>query len=459
MVLETMDQEERAVRLPRNLPLTGGDYFILALDHQMRRSGLPGNICRLMVDLDGSLNVDLLRSAIDATGLGHSLGGMRLSRRMPFSAPHWRLDGSRGIIPIMEHRTGGMENPEYPRSIGGITRLFGPRKTPLLGFDLFHGDNDQTTLVLTWHHGLMDAHGAELFLRLIDHHSARYDEPAKRGGGDIKVILPDHRPPWWTQPAKRWRFARRSLFLIDKVCRPPIASVGASSSGAANGNRYHRIIFTEEESRRIDWACDRAGAGFQRSLYFLAAAMRAFHRVRLVNGGGDGAYVVPMPLDCRKRCSRGPLLSNQVSFLFFRADPEQLESLPKLIRSLSQQMMEMIRCEASTSFATALDFFRHIPLPVYSRLIGGPTGGKMASFYFSDTGLNLHGMDTFLRRSITDLIHLAPVPMPPGLGIITGRFRERLYLILSWVSPCLNPDEQQLMAASLSHDLLTGGLE
>jgi hypothetical protein len=31
--------------LPRHLQLTGGDYFILAIDRQMRRAGLPGNVC------------------------------------------------------------------------------------------------------------------------------------------------------------------------------------------------------------------------------------------------------------------------------------------------------------------------------------------------------------------------------------------------------------------------------
>jgi hypothetical protein len=351
-----------------------------------------------------------------------------------------------------------MEIPNHPLPAGAIDRILGVRRAPMLAFDLIHGLNVQSTMVLTWHHGLMDAYGAELLLRLIDS-SVSQNVPPNREVFDTRQILFDTPPSGWSQLANRGRFARKSLFLIDEVCRPPIASIGLKSPGSVKSNMYRRIRFTEEETSRIDSACECAGAGFRRSLYFLAAAIRAFHRVRMASGNSGGSYVVPMPLDCRKRCSKGPLLSNPVSFLFFRVEPGQLQSMPNLIRSLSQQMMDLMRCEAPASFATALDFFRRIPLAMYSRILGGPTGGKMASFYFSDIGLSLHEIETFLGRRILDITHLAPVTIPPGLGIITSRFRERLSVILSWVAGCLSPNEQDLMAESLSHDLLTGGIE
>jgi len=46
-----------------HLPLTESDYFVLALDQQMRSIGLPGNICRLVLRLDGPLALKALTNA------------------------------------------------------------------------------------------------------------------------------------------------------------------------------------------------------------------------------------------------------------------------------------------------------------------------------------------------------------------------------------------------------------
>lgn len=453
--------EEQSILLPRCLPLAGSDYFLLALDYQMRHAGLPGNTCRLVLSLSSLLRGAELGAALDATGLRSWLGGAMIRKRLPPFTPQWTVSDCRVGIPIVEHKITDVENPGRPPIHETMQRLLRPTEPPLVVFDLFQHASSRTTVVLSWHHSIMDAHGAELLLRLVQR-AACGEAPLKNDILDEAVFSVAKSSGRWRGLTERGQFARRSLFAVDEVCRPPIASlVGPSQQQRVPSlNCHERVRFTEEETRHIDNECDRSSARFCRSLYFLAAGIRAMHTVLTARGtAGHGAYVVPLPLDMRKVCSGGPVFSNHVSFLFFRAEPSYVRSFSELAGSLTSQMMNLMRSDTPNSFATALELFRHFPLHVYAKIIRGPSKGQMASFYFSDVGHSCSGMETLLGCRILDIAHFAPVTVPPGLGIVSGRFKNRIYLIISWITGCLSDQELKILIKSLRHDLLTGGLE
>jgi len=101
--------------LPRHLQLTGGDYFILALDRQMRRAGLPGNVCRLVWRLEGTVDTDRLRQRLATSPLLHWLARVHMMRFLPILSPRWRVTAGPSLV-LHEHddHGGSGDDPTLP---------------------------------------------------------------------------------------------------------------------------------------------------------------------------------------------------------------------------------------------------------------------------------------------------------------------------------------------------------
>lgn len=446
--------------IPKHVPLTGGDYFLLALDHQMRKAGLDGSICRLVLELDGPLETGRLHSAVGAGPLAARMAGARMCLRFPFALPRWRIADKRTVLPVNEHTASGTETLESPFPPGAAEPALRPARPPGLALGVVSGPAGPTRVILSWHHALMDAQGSELLMEHLDRGSApEGPSTADRllGGGDLSK---PRMLRGWRHLPDRLRFARRSLFLVDETGSPPIASlVDPNCVPESAENCLQLIEFTEDETRRIDEAADRAGTGLCRSLFGLAASMRAVRRVCIHRGQDPGALVVPVPQNRRRCGAAGPTLSNHVTFLFYRLEPDELDVMPRAVESLKRQMISQMRDRLPESFAVAMDLFRRMPLWAYSRMLRGPTRGHMASLFFSDTGENFPDMETFLGCRISRIAHLAPVSASPGVGVVVGRFRHRSYVVVSWVEGCLTAREQEIMTESIREDLLTGGMQ
>jgi hypothetical protein len=150
----------------------------------------------------------------------------------------------------------------------------------------------------------------------------------------------------------------------------------------------------------------------------------------------------------------GPVLSNHVAFLFYRVEPEDLATTRTLVASLKEQMTEQLRSEFPSAFTAVMGLFRHVPLSLYSKVLLRPSRKKMATLFFSDTGDSLQNVEDFLGLPIASLYHLAPVTIPPGVAVISQRFRNRLCIVLSCVTGCLTDREQELFQETVRAELL-----
>jgi len=446
-------------RPTQSLPLTGGDYFVLALDYQMRRADMRGNVCRLVVKLDGTVDAERLRAAIRVSGTQPWLANVRFRRTLPFLKPRWRWCAGNRELPVAERAAPGGWQPGAPLPPIGTKQdpaVVGlrPGRSPV-AFDLVDGPaGGGTTLVLTWHHGIMDARGAELLLQHIN--AAADGEPPGEhvllgNGRLLSAAQVRAQSGWWPS----LHAARQSLFLVDRVSRAPLASMRPEGDGPFEPRNLFRLIsFTREETDLIIRNGDRAGAGFRRSLFFLAASARALHAVRTRRGAEPAAFLVPVPQDLRRRGAPGPVFFNHVSFLFYRAEPEHLGSMKELVATLTRQMTEQIRDRMPYSFDTAMRMFQRLPLGLYARILRGPSRGRFATFFFSDTGESFRDRQSFLGARITDIAHLAPVAFPPGIALIWTTFQGRLNVVLSWVDGCLADDEVDSVEQTLRAELL-----
>jgi hypothetical protein len=419
-------------------------------DCGMRRSGLPGNVCRVALELGRGLDTERLRQRVAASPVLDWLGRVSIKRSLPLFPPVWRTSALPQAI-LHEHRgqeVNGHELSQVPRQV--LERDLNAGQGPALALDLVRHADETQHLVLSWNHALMDVRGAEFVLR----HLNAGDE-GKEPSALANLINPDQRKwslsQWW----RSVKLARGSMAWIRTSGREPLFSLlpAGRPAGPCSG-RSRLVPFTREETTRMEGRCERFNAGFRRSHFYLAASIRALHAVASARGNTEAGYLVPVPHDMRRRGSHGPIFSNHLSILFYRIETRQAASLSAIIEELSRQMMDQMRNRFPECCMAALDMFKPLPLNYYVRHLGGPTGGKFASLCFSDSGETCAGMNDLLGAPIQAVTHLVPTWRPPGLTMLFWRFSGQLRALLASVDDCLSPAEVDVLEHGLRSALL-----
>jgi hypothetical protein len=419
-------------------------------DRGMRRNGMPGNVCRVAIELGRGLDTDRLRQRVAASPVLDWLGRVSIKRSLPMFPPVWRTTAQPQTI-LHEHSgqgANGHELSQVPQQV--LERDLDAGEGPALALDLVrHADGTQH-LVLSWNHALMDVRGAEFVLR----HLNAGDE-VKGSSALENLINPDQKHSslgrWWQSV----KLARASMEWIRTSGREPLFSLmpAGGPSGPCRG-RSRLVAFTREETARMERRCEQFNAGFRRSHFYLAASIRALHGVASARGNQEGGYLVPVPHDMRRRGSHGPIFSNHLSILFYRIETRQAASLSAIIEELSRQMMDQMRNRFPECCMAALDMFKPLPLNYYVRHLGSPTGGKFASLCFSDSGETCAGMNDLLGAPIQAVTHLVPTWRPPGLTMLFWRFSGQLCALLASVDDCLSPAEVDVLEHGLRSALL-----
>ncbi len=422
----------------------------------MRRMDLQGNFCRLVVQLDEPLEKERFRAVLERSSLIGWLSRLHPTRRFPYVSPKWFTSDEHARLIVREHRVDGAVGPDeiHPRGIPEHTLQ--STRAPCLMFDLLEHPDDRMIIIMTWHHALMDALGAELLLEHLDRggdHAGTFHESNATAGSNgfdstVRSIV-DY--------PRKLLAARRAVRFVTKTSRVPIASLSRSRNRMTTPrSRYQFISFDEAKTERIDAHSGRIGARFHRGLFFLASTIRAFDRVLSRRGEGHGDYVIPVPQNLRKRGGNGPVFSNRITFQFFRIDPQQTRSLRETYHALNVQMVDQLRAGMPQSYVTMMELFRDVPLGLYARLLRGPTKGQLSSFFFAYTGETCAGMDRFLGARVRAIRHIAPVAKPPGVAVVFSRRRGRVCATLSWLEGCFDSPELALFNEVLGRELLEG---
>jgi hypothetical protein len=441
--------------LPSKIKLAPGDYFMLAQDLWMRRSGLQGNICCAILELDRGFDVERLRRRLAESPLMNWLARARAIRPLPFLPPVWQTNSKPGQI-LFEHddKDGKMETPWTPPEV--VTRhQLRAAKDPGVAFDVLRHADGTSHLFFSWNHTHLDAQGVDFILH---HLNSNADT---NGSSSVKDFINPNQlkglpvSKWW----KAAGFAHTSMKWLDESGKEPLftpAPPEPRSKGRKNHQR--RIRFTEEETARIAERCGKVAAGFRRSHFYLAASTQALHGIARQRGEKDGAYLIPVPHDTRRYGAKGPIFSNHLSILFYRIEAQQAESIRDIIAELGKQMTNQIRDKFPEACMAALNMFKVIPPGFYVKHLGKPTRGKIASLSFSDSGEACPGMMDFCGARIMDVTHLIPCWRSPGVTVLFLQFANRLSILLSWVDDCISVAEADGLERDLRHILLESEL-
>jgi hypothetical protein len=439
--------------LPGKIRFAPGDYFMLTQDIWMRRSGLRGNVCCAILQLDRGLDVERLRRRMKESPIMDWLARARAVRPLPFLPPVWHVASTQGEI-FFEHDDRGtqMETSwSLPKFVTEHTLR--ADSEPGVAFDLLRHADGTSHLFFSWNHTHLDAQGVDFIL----HHLSVDD--GSNGSVTLKNFI---NPPqikglpiskWWSHAG----FARTSWQWLHDSGKEPLYTPAPPEPRAKSlQNHQRRIRFTEEETARITANISKITGGFRRSHFYLAASVKALHHIGLQRGNKDGAYLIPVPHDLRKYGAKGPIFSNHLSVLFYRIEAQQAGQVRDILGELGRQMTNMIREKFPEACMAALNMFKVLPPGFYFRELGKPTHNKLASLSFSDSGEACPGMPEFCGAKILDVTHLIPCWRSPGVTALFLQFANRLSIMLSWVDDCLTLTEADAIERDLRRTLLEG---
>ncbi len=414
----------------------------------MRKEGSPGNICRIAARLKGVLTAKQLHDKLRLIEGFGAISQIGLKRTAPFSIPYWKYRDEGKQLTVAEHSVPKIAEQVKIETLTPTVSL-NIKRNAVLGFDLFRYSDRKTDILMSWHHGVMDIRGGlALFSQLCDDHAEEIGfgtEPTTEKRSIVEKIK---------QLPAALLYARKSLIHIDLVCKAPMTSFVPTNDSRPHKDNYTLIRFDKQQTQQIEQSCEQLASGYKKSIFSLAAVTRAIDTA--VQSGipdRDRTYVVPCPQNLRRRGGQTDILSNQVSFLFYRIGSKYLTDLQSTISTLSEQLMHQVREQFPQSFRKAMEIFRILPVNLYSSILYGPSKGKLASFFFSDIGL-LPKLNSINGLAVLDLVTPAPAPTTPAVAVASWRFNEMLNICFSYSKNILTEQESCLIKEKLISDLL-----
>lgn len=425
-------------QLPNTLPLNGSDYFQLFLDRHHRATGRLGNVSRFAVYLQGAPDSEALRRRINDEPVLQWLSGLRLKATWPFQLPRWQHTGKRQPIPLFLHEA-GQASRDLPESVWAAD--INVRRQSPFRFDLVKYTDGSSALVFSWNHIVMDARGAELLIRQLGQTDGTADS--------LQYLAPAEAPLPVMESLQHARKVKG--FLLDGN---PIRPALLADRPSRQYNKFHIIAFSETESRQVEVNCQKYLARFGKSPVLLAATLRAFQQLLGPAPTQDQQFWVPIPQDQRRKGVAGPVIANQVSFLFYRLRHTHLTDLQSAVNEISEQMISQMRAGIPKSYHIMMNLVRRMPIALYSHITKSPTRGALSSFFFSDTGNSLDDFTGFAGLPVADAVHYPPNAGIPGFTVIFMSVQNRLRAIVGYAPNGATADKPVVFERLLRKELL-----
>lgn len=415
-----------------DIPLKGLDHFFLALENHQGNSTTVGSTCRYILDLDAVLTKEELQTKLEAHPLSHQLASVYLKRKSVTSGSHW-VYGEPRQVAITEL----LSDEDLPQEILERNILL-KEDCALFEYFIVQRSSGKTTVVLLWHHLLMDGYGSVLYLRSLNGESAIQ----LTGENQQKNSLSE---------------ARQALRYVRRTSQKPLSS---PFSGTIKINPIPALLCVElssEDCVQIAMNAHTHGALYGQSTYFLAACAKATYTCMMQRGQEVTNFWVPMPQNQRKVNAKSPVLSNHLSLLFFRIRKNRIESgLAALTQDLVRQMKQQIKEDIPGKYNSLMHYLRRVPGKIYYRFIKGPHGGALASFLFTVAPDHPVDFKDFLGKTILDVRNLPPITYPPGLTFAFAKHDTKTRIFVGYTKELFSESEIRLLGNSIVQLLVNG---
>lgn len=410
--------------------LSGSDYFHLLIDRKIQRVGLPGNISRIQFELDNSTDLEELASRLRSNALLKQVQQIRYRIQWPMLPVWTRLNNASECV----HIHGELNASEFASRI--LNRSLS-NETRLIAIDLCKLENGSKHMVISMHHVLFDFQGMMNFIHGLN--GTFQGDLFERGNDKPALEIMRHS-------------ARMTVYLLRRSVR----QLGSLlRQGALNGApNYRTIAFSAAETVTIEKNAWTAGSRIGISSFLLSVIGRSVFDMLQKRNQKPPYLWFSVPHSQRKIGTAGHLVSNRLSFLFFKLRSAELRSIDTSVQRLNEQLKQQIRSRTVTEYGHLMDGMRRLPLWLYEQMVNVPSGGKLSSFGFSDLGSDQLQEGHFLGAEVKNIFRYPPIPTPPGFNVTAIRSHGQLILTLAYTDDALSPNEFTEMENSIRSLLL-----
>lgn len=426
-------------KLPQKVCLSGADNFYLMLDYKAQKAKAGHNVLRMVFYFNSAEVLQPFIEKIKQSPIIYWFCNIQLVSGMFFQKPYW-LYADKGIQPVFKEQTHAVEN-EIPLELLNRKISLNGR---LIEFDSIKYPSGKIALVMSWHHIIMDGRGSGFLIRHLNNDTVS-DETA------LNAFFP--------KPDRKvgLLFSVKNMYevrdFVQESSFRPITTIATKPTTENATFRLKTIQFTISETELIDANAKQNGARFGANVFLIAACA---HVINLINKNRNkpGTIWLPVPYDGRKRGGNGPLVTNNISFLFYRLVQSDLCNIKQTTDSINAQMALQLKIGMPYKYSLLLNLMRHIPLSLYSFLTTFSSRGVVASFLYSSAGEDLRDMNTLMQQDATDIVVIPPFIYPPGLAFSFLRHHNCLKMNIAYCESSINKNELNLIEASIKEILL-----
>ncbi len=416
------------------LYLTGADCFILALEKHNQLQGASGNTCRYVLELDGRLNADTFKKKINQNKTVQQLASLSVQKGNLFSKPRWKQNGIKDVE-VNIHES-DLFLPDYI-----LNKNFSIDESNLFSFDILNRSDGNSCLILSWHHLLIDGYGAVLLLRQI------------ASNNEIDLTIAEKKV---TFNFKNLQQATKAKRFIDKTSKKELSGITSNLNSRLVTQKVNIVSFTKKETIEIESNASTLGAKFGVSPFYLACSANAVKHILEKRKTSVTNFWIPVPQNKRKKGSQFPLVSNHLSFLFYRISNNEFNSLQQTVKSLNNQMVNQIRKGLPKSYDILLNLLKRIPSSLYYQFIKGPKGNSLASFLFTVAEEHPQDLLQFEGLNVINALSIPPNNFKPGLTFAFMKFNNCLQIMVLSFEEIISKTEMTNLETQLKHELITG---
>jgi len=412
-----------------------------AMDHLAIRTTGIGSLSQAILEVEGKIPEAALRSALAQIADRFPLVHGRVARDCFNLAPFWKVPRNARSRPLSLQVIDLPMNAEADAE----TALNAHVNEPLgsryehLRFLLVHLGDARSRLGMVFDHKLLDAFGAESFLRLIDQvWQGKLAEISPR----VKTTEPPQLDHW----LRRFRSGKTLNERLFKLAEREIAALRMPAPGTPGKVRFLHEKLTPQETERV-----RLRAGEECGMPILLPSTAA----RAVLAMKQAIPNAPLPgtqhLLFTSASTRSPgqewegLFFNQLSFLLFSVTEAMPESPGPLAVLLRDEFFDQMRQGIPAALQDATMLMRICPHWLGSRLMKLIFGGRLCSLYFACLRETGFPQKTFMGMPAIDLIHTPTAFAPPGLNLCMTYFGDHFNLVLSYLDGALQDSEAREM--------------
>ncbi|MEX1192179.1 MAG: condensation domain-containing protein [Brumimicrobium sp.] len=415
--------------LPDKLELNGADYFHLLLERINRSNPTSNNVVRMLISIENESKLQEIVDRIESSEVVKWIANLELKKPV-FSRAHWSLGNNSYEIKVKRHDSITWQNIfSIPITLNS---------DHLIRFDTIKTDG-KIKLLFSWHHILMDGRGAGLLMQYLSENTKKEI---------VKPSLLYQHPQNKTSFLSKFRRMFDVKHFVEDMLKESMQSPTVKNNDSSG---FHHLVvaLNNEETNAIEVNAKASGSKFGSNIFQLACCFSTISEI----SNNDKKIWVPVPYDGRKRGSRGPIIGNHISFLFYKISPEENDSIESIVQSLNQQMSDQIKREIPVKYNDMLTVMRDFPIQFYQWATTRSGKGRVSSFLYSSSGEGVWDTNR-LNKSFKDILLIPPFSNDPGITFTFSRFNNQLKINIIACKKKFDEKEVSLIKETLMSKLL-----